>query len=99
MASAQQDVQLHDFSNIFGLKGKVAVVSGGSRGLGLHAASGYKLFSAWCHLPNPLQSSPSRLLQDIHHLTQSRRLRRCRCSSQCAPQQIFWRPGLLHPCR
>jgi hypothetical protein len=42
MASAQQDVQLHDFSNIFSLKGKVAVVSGGSRGLGLHAASGYQ---------------------------------------------------------
>ncbi|CAG5149076.1 uncharacterized protein ALTATR162_LOCUS2293 [Alternaria atra] len=46
MASAQQDVQLHDFSNIFSLKGKVAVVSGGSRGLGLHAASG--LLQAGC---------------------------------------------------
>jgi hypothetical protein len=40
MASAEQDVQLHDFTNIFSLKGKVAVVTGGSRGLGLHAASG-----------------------------------------------------------
>jgi hypothetical protein len=39
--SAESDVQLHDFANIFRLDGKVAVVSGGSRGLGLHAASGY----------------------------------------------------------
>jgi hypothetical protein len=39
--SAEADVQLHDFANIFSLKGKVAVVTGGSRGLGLHAASGY----------------------------------------------------------
>ncbi|KAH6872721.1 bile acid 7-dehydroxylase 1/3 [Alternaria rosae] len=46
MASAEQDVQLHDFTNIFSLKGKVAVVSGGSRGLGLHAASG--LMQAGC---------------------------------------------------
>ncbi|KAF1835140.1 NAD(P)-binding protein [Decorospora gaudefroyi] len=46
MASAAQDVQLHDFTNIFRLSGKVAVVSGGSRGLGLHAASG--LLQAGC---------------------------------------------------
>lgn len=39
--SAEADVQLEDFSNIFKLDGKVAVVTGGSRGLGLHAASGY----------------------------------------------------------
>ncbi|KYG40199.1 hypothetical protein M433DRAFT_49649, partial [Acidomyces richmondensis BFW] len=38
--SAQADVQLKDFKNIFRLDGKVAVVTGGSRGLGLHAASG-----------------------------------------------------------
>jgi hypothetical protein len=38
--SAESDVQLQDFANIFSLKGKVAVVTGGSRGLGLHAASG-----------------------------------------------------------
>jgi len=38
--SAQVDVQLKDFSTIFSLEGKVAVVTGGSRGLGLHAASG-----------------------------------------------------------
>jgi NAD(P)-dependent dehydrogenase (short-subunit alcohol dehydrogenase family) len=37
---ADSDVQLHDFQNIFSLSGKVAVVSGGSRGLGLNAASG-----------------------------------------------------------
>lgn len=40
MGSAQQDVQLKDFNSIFRLDGKVAVVTGGSRGLGLHAASG-----------------------------------------------------------
>jgi len=44
--SAAVDVQLEDFGNIFSLEGKVAVVTGGSRGLGLHAASGYAL-----HIP------------------------------------------------
>lgn len=39
--SAEADVQLEDFENIFRLDGRVAVVTGGSRGLGLHAASGY----------------------------------------------------------
>ncbi|KAK5995881.1 Rhamnolipids biosynthesis 3-oxoacyl-[acyl-carrier-protein] reductase [Cladobotryum mycophilum] len=39
--SAQADVQLNDFSSLFSLKGKVAVVTGGSRGLGLHAASAF----------------------------------------------------------
>ncbi|KXT17294.1 hypothetical protein AC579_522 [Pseudocercospora musae] len=38
--SAEADVKLVDFKNIFSLNGKVAVVTGGSRGLGLHAASG-----------------------------------------------------------
>ncbi|KAF2757131.1 gluconate 5-dehydrogenase [Pseudovirgaria hyperparasitica] len=44
--SAEADVKLQDFSNIFSLEGKVAVVSGGSRGLGLHSASG--LLQAGC---------------------------------------------------
>nr|POF18228.1 rhamnolipids biosynthesis 3-oxoacyl-[acyl-carrier-protein] reductase [Quercus suber] len=44
--SAQVDVQLKDFRSIFSLDGKVAVVTGGSRGLGLHAASG--LLQAGC---------------------------------------------------
>ncbi|KAL9060271.1 MAG: hypothetical protein Q9162_000675 [Coniocarpon cinnabarinum] len=43
---AQYEVELKDFSSIFSLAGKVAVVSGGSRGLGLHAASG--LLQAGC---------------------------------------------------
>ncbi|RKU44947.1 hypothetical protein DL546_005836 [Coniochaeta pulveracea] len=33
------DADLHDFPSLFSLKGKVAVVTGGSRGLGLSAAS------------------------------------------------------------
>jgi len=41
MGSAQADVELHDFGNIFSLEGKVAVVTGGSRGLGLNVASGF----------------------------------------------------------
>jgi len=44
--SAQADVQLKDFGSIYSLNGKVAVVTGGSRGLGLHAASG--LLQAGC---------------------------------------------------
>jgi NADP-dependent 3-hydroxy acid dehydrogenase YdfG len=44
---AKTQTQLKDFKNIFSLDGKVAVVTGGSRGLGLHAASGFvpSLFS------------------------------------------------------
>jgi NAD(P)-dependent dehydrogenase (short-subunit alcohol dehydrogenase family) len=38
---SKYDTELKDFPNIFSLKGKVVVVTGGSRGLGLHAASGY----------------------------------------------------------
>ncbi|KAJ5711796.1 hypothetical protein N7488_005952 [Penicillium malachiteum] len=44
--SAEEQVKLKDFGNIFSLEGKVAVVTGGSRGLGLHAASG--LLQAGC---------------------------------------------------
>lgn len=42
---AKAQTELKDFTNIFSLDGKVAVVTGGSRGLGLHAASGYVLES------------------------------------------------------
>jgi len=38
---AEAEVQLNDFQNIYSLKDKVVVVTGGSRGLGLHAASGF----------------------------------------------------------
>ncbi|PLB48314.1 oxidoreductase [Aspergillus steynii IBT 23096] len=44
--SAEEQVQLSNFNSIFSLDGKVAVVTGGSRGLGLHAASG--LLQAGC---------------------------------------------------
>jgi hypothetical protein len=50
--SAEADVQLKDFENIFKLDGKVAVVTGGTRGLGLHAASGYVHPYPPPHLPN-----------------------------------------------
>ncbi|KAL4726729.1 hypothetical protein ACLX1H_005619 [Fusarium chlamydosporum] len=35
------EAQLQDFPSLFSLKGKVAVITGGSRGLGLHAASAF----------------------------------------------------------
>ncbi|KAH8698931.1 oxidoreductase [Talaromyces proteolyticus] len=38
---AAAQVQLDNFGSIFSLEGKVAVVTGGSRGLGLHVASGF----------------------------------------------------------
>ncbi|ROW06217.1 hypothetical protein VMCG_04556 [Cytospora schulzeri] len=41
-----EDVNIQDFSSLFSLKGKVAVVTGGSRGLGLTAASA--LLQAGC---------------------------------------------------
>lgn len=40
MASASSEVELQDFGTIFSLEGRVAVVTGGSRGLGLNVASG-----------------------------------------------------------
>ncbi|KAJ4315834.1 hypothetical protein N0V84_008168 [Fusarium piperis] len=39
--TAQELVQLDNFHDIYSLRGKVAVVTGGSRGLGLNAASGF----------------------------------------------------------
>ncbi|CAI7608119.1 unnamed protein product [Penicillium glandicola] len=44
--SVDEQIALSNFSSIFSLEGKVAVVTGGSRGLGLHAASG--LLQAGC---------------------------------------------------
>ena len=41
MADPTSQTSLDDFAKIFSLEGKVIVITGGSRGLGLHAASGY----------------------------------------------------------
>lgn len=46
--SAEEQVKLDNFPGIFDLTGKVAVVTGGSRGLGLHAASGYAQYFQFC---------------------------------------------------
>lgn len=51
-ASAKAQTDLKNFQSIFSLNGKVAVVTGGSRGLGLHAASGLDnslLYSVHCN--------------------------------------------------
>ncbi|KAL2053248.1 hypothetical protein ABVK25_006573 [Lepraria finkii] len=40
-AEAKAQTELNDFKSLFSLEGKVVVVTGGSRGLGLHAASGF----------------------------------------------------------
>lgn len=40
MSTPEDLVKLDNFQNIFSLKGKIAVMTGGSRGLGLHTASG-----------------------------------------------------------
>ena len=40
-AEAKAQTELNDFKSLFSLEGKVVVVTGGSRGLGLHSASGY----------------------------------------------------------
>lgn len=40
-ANAKAQTDLKNFQSIFTLDGKIAVVTGGSRGLGLHAASGF----------------------------------------------------------
>ena len=40
-AEAKGQIELKDFKSLFSLADKVVLVTGGSRGLGLHAASAY----------------------------------------------------------
>lgn len=74
--SAEADVKLNDFKNIFSLEGKVAVVTGGSRGLGLHAASGYDMLNLeqWNQPLTNTQTSSSRRIQSLHHLAKGQSL-------------------------
>ena len=84
--SAEADVKLQDFKNIFSLEGKVAVVTGGSRGLGLHAASGYEQHQLYIQEPQLIfwcQSTTGRLLQSLHHISQGEGMRRSHCSAKC----------------
>jgi hypothetical protein len=45
MSTTVADVELGDFNSFYKLQGRVAVVTGGSRGLGLSAASGSEFSS------------------------------------------------------
>lgn len=65
---AKAQTQLKDFKNIFSLEGKVAVVTGGSRGLGLHAASGF--------VPSP----SSQLLRSMSSILNTSSLLQAGCS-------------------
>lgn len=69
---AEHDVKLENFGSMFSLKGKIAVVTGGSRGLGLNAASGLMqageqpashISANDCTYTAPLP----RLFQNLHH--------------------------------
>jgi NAD(P)-dependent dehydrogenase (short-subunit alcohol dehydrogenase family) len=63
------ETDLQDFPNIFSLRGKVVVVTGGSRGLGLHAASGYEILLL--HIPIYLRMSHSNQLTILHRFLQA----------------------------
>lgn len=59
-ADAKAQTDLKNFQSIFSLDGKVAVVTGGSRGLGLHAASGFD-----ASLPIPYNWPPGSILPGV----------------------------------
>ena len=52
-AEAKVQTELKDFPGIFSLESKVVVITGGSRGLGLHAASGFVDSPHYCLLQLP----------------------------------------------
>ena len=96
---AQAQVQLRDFKNIYSLEGKIAVVTGGSRGLGLHAASGQVSTSFRNDLTDSWQTPTSRMLQGLYHVEKGSRVRRSLPSSECAPGKGRERPSHLHSSR
>ena len=69
LEEAKAQTKLNDFPNLFSLEGKTVLVTGGSRGLGLHAASGsathlFFLLSLSLSSPKPLLTQHgSRFLQ------------------------------------
>lgn len=70
-AEAKAQTDLKNFQDIFSLEGKVVVVTGGSRGLGLHAASGSVISPlsapSVCLCPCFKQKFPENLLTYLHN--------------------------------
>lgn len=104
--ATKYDTELRDFPSLFSLKGKVVVVTGGSRGLGLSAASGYVLLSGSLEIgtlvtntSSNMQLPPSWSIQSLHHIAQSRSLRRGRQGTQFPSQSSPRRKGYLCSCR
>ena len=70
--SAEEQVRLDNFDSIFSLDGKVAVVTGGSRGLGLHFllfifTKKKKKKTVEMH-PDRVKPPSGGLLKGLHHL-------------------------------
>lgn len=60
------DAQINDFPSLFSVKGKVVVVTGGSRGLGLTAASAYVLHFTPFILIFPFSLSSQLVIPYLH---------------------------------
>ena len=95
--SAEADVKLDNFKGLFSLDGKVAVVTGGSRGLGLHAASGYvhqnMILSHILSLPSTASSKPAPQKSSSH------RARLLLARKHAPPSMRFLSQAKLFPCQ